>query len=267
MLDDLMSQIFSNAWTVLLFSAAVLLAMTEVGFRFGLRIHAAKDEPRKQQIGGAYAAVVGLLGLLIGFTFAMALDRYDKRRGLVIQEANAIGTTNLRSSLLPGPLQAPVKDLLRRYADVRLEYHLLADDVPKHAEGMRLSREIESELWNYAIQAAQDAPNEITATFIESLNEMIDTDAERIAARRARVPAGVSILLLVVAAFGSFTSGYSSGAHGARTMLNGLLMPLLITSVIVLIFDLTHPRQGFIGISQKPLIELRETMGPLSKAE
>ena len=98
----------------------MLLATTEVGFRFGLRLHAAKDEARKEQIGGIHAAVLGMLGLLLGFTFAMALERYDKRRILVIQEANAIGTTFLRASLLPEAHQAPVEDLLRRYLDLRL---------------------------------------------------------------------------------------------------------------------------------------------------
>jgi hypothetical protein len=259
-LDHLMSEIFSSAWIVLLFCGAVLIGMTELGYLFGLKLHQAKDAARKEQISSIHGAVLGMLGLLLGFTFAMALDRYDKRRGLVIQEANAIGTTFLRASLLPDEQQEPVKALLRRYVDVRLDYQSQADSPAKHAEGMRLSSEIESELWSHAIRASQAAPNDITATFIESLNETIDTDAERIAAGRSRIPAGVSIILLVVASFGSFTSGYASGAHGARTLLNSLLMPLLITSVIVLIFDLTHPRQGFIGVSQQPLIDLRETM-------
>lgn len=260
MVDDLLTNAFSSIWVALGVTVLVLLAMTEAGYRVGTRIQAAKGTGYKEQIGAIQGAVLGLLGLLLGFTFAMALQRYDKRRDLVLQEANAIGTTYIRASLLPGAQQAPARDLLRRYVEVRLKYQLLADEAANLAEGMRLSMEIESELWRHATQAAKEAPNDITATFIESLNEMIDTDAERIATGRARIPGEVSLLLLVVAGFGSFTSGYSSGAQGGRTILSGLLMPLLLTAIIVLIFDLAHPLQGLIGISQQPLIELRETM-------
>src|SRR5258705_3843054 len=147
-----------------------MLAFAETGFRLGLRLHTAKDGARKGQIGGIQGAVLGLLGLLLGFTFAMAVKRYDTRRGLVLQEANAVGTTYLRASLLPDAQQAPVKDLLRRYVDIRLKYWPLVDDPAKLAEGMRLIADIQGELWKHATEAAKEAPNDITATFIESLN-------------------------------------------------------------------------------------------------
>jgi hypothetical protein len=260
MIEDLLIRMFTREWTVLFLTAALLLVVAEVGFRFGSRRYTQKREAPTGHIGGIQAAVLGMLGLLLAFTFAMAVDRYDTRRKLVLQEANAVHTTYLRASLLPEAHQAPVKDLLRRYVDGRVKYQPLADDPAKLAEGRRLSGDIQTELWKHASEAAKEAPNDITVSFIDSLNETIDTDADRIAAGRAHIPSGVWLLLLVVAASGSFISGYGAGADGVRTILVNVFLPLLITVVIVLIFDLSHPRQGLIGISQQPLIDLQKSI-------
>ena len=134
------------------------------------------------------------------------------------------------------------------------------DDPAKRAEGMRLSADIEADLWRHATAAAKEAPNDITATFIESLNDVIDTDAERVAAMRVHIPGTVWFLLIIVAAFGCVITGYGAGADAARTTLGSVLLPLMITFVIVLIFDLSHPRQGLIGVSQQPLVDLQESM-------
>jgi hypothetical protein len=261
-MEKLIETIFGDQWLVLLVVAALLLALAEAGFRVGLRLHATKDEPRRSQIGGVQGAVLGLLGLLLGFTFAMAVGRYDTRRELVLKEANAVGTTWLRAGLLPEAHRAPVKDLLRRYVDVRLKYEALSGDPAMRAEGIRLSAGIENELWRHAEAAAREAPTAVTVSFITTLNEMIDTDAERVAAHRNRIPSGVWVLLVFVAAFGCFTSSYGSGAQGARSAFTSVLLPGLITIVILLIFDLTHSRQGFIGINQQPLIDLQQSIKP-----
>jgi hypothetical protein len=120
--------------------------------------------------------------------------------------------------------------------------------------------DLQAELWKHATEAAKEAPNDITATFIESLNETIDTDAARIAAMRAGIPSGVWLLLIVVAAFGSVTTTYGSGAEGARTKLGSVFLPLLIAVVIVLIFDISHPRVGLIQIGQQPLVDLQQSI-------
>lgn len=258
--EDFLIRVFTREWVVFLFTAALLLALAEVGFRFGKRLFASKNEARKGHIGGVQGAVLGLLGLLLAFTFSMAVGRYDTRRGLVLKEANAIGTTYLRASLLPEQHQAPVRDLLRRYVDVRVKYQPQVDDPARLAEGMRLSADIQAELWKQASEAAKEAPNNVTVSFIEALNETIDTDTARIAAGRARIPSGVWLLLLFVAAFGAFTSGYAAGGDGVRTALVNVFLPLLITIVIVLIFDISHPRQGMIGITRQPLIDLQKSI-------
>lgn len=190
MIDNILARLFASELLVFVLVMSLMVAFCEVGFRIGLRLYATKDAPRKGQIAGIQGAVLGLLSLLLAFTFAMAVDRYDTRRGLVLKEANAIGTTYLRASLLPDTHQAPVKDLLRHYVDTRLTYWPVVDDPAKRAEGIRLIRDIQTQLWKHATESAKEAPTDITATFIESLNQTIDTNAERIAAMRAEIPSG-----------------------------------------------------------------------------
>lgn len=252
--------VFENQWAFAAAVAAVLLGLSEVGYRVGLRLFATRDEARRSQISGVQGAVLGLLGLLLGFTYSMAVSRYETRRSLVLKEANCVGTTWLRASLLPEAHRAPVKDLLRRYVDARLKYQPLIREPAMFAELMRLCGEIESGLWQHAEAAAQEAPTPITASFIATLNEMIDTDAERIDAGRNNIPVLVAILVTVVAGFGCLMTAYGAGAHGARTGFANTALPLLITVVIVLIFDFTHSQQGFINISQQPLLDLQQTM-------
>jgi hypothetical protein len=260
MIDDILTRIFGNQLVVFVLVIFLMLAFAEIGFRLGLRLHEANDVARKGQIGGIQAAVLGLLGLLLGFSFAMAVERFDTRRGLVVHEANAIGTTHLRASLLPEAHEAPVKELLQRYVDVRLKYWPLVDDPAKFAEGTRLIGDMQAELWKHADEAAKEAPNDITATFIEALNETFDNDAKRIAAMRAGIPGGVWLLLVIIAAFGCATTSYAAGAEGARSKLGSVFLPLLITVVIVLIFDISHSRVGLIQIGQQPLVDLQQSI-------
>ena len=256
----MLNSIFTNEWGVLLTDMVILLAAAEVGFRLGLRLYRSKDEARRNQISGVQNAMLGLLGLLLGFTYAMGINRYDAHRLLVLKDANAIGTTWLRAGLLPRAQRAPVEDLLRRYVDVLLHYAPLVGDPAKFEEGIQHSREIENQLWQHAEAAASDAPTGTTTLFITALNDMINTGSERLDAFRNWIPTGIWVLLLIVAGFGCFTSSYGSGAQGVRSLFTNVFLPILITVVIVLIFDLTHSLQGVIGVSQQPLIDLQNSM-------
>src|SRR3954466_7885873 len=97
-----MTSLIDDEWIFVLVVGLVVLAASELGLRTGFRLHAKHDEARKSQLSGVQGAVFGLLGLLLGFTFAMAVGRHDARRTMVVQEANAIGTAWLRAGLLPG---------------------------------------------------------------------------------------------------------------------------------------------------------------------
>jgi hypothetical protein len=259
-MDDLLSRVFDHQGTFAVFVTLLLLILPEVGYRVGLRLYAAGDEARKSQLGALQGALLGMLGLLLGFTFSMAVERYDQRRQLVVIEANAIGTAWLRAGLLPGEHPQPVKDLLRDYVDVRLRAPQALRDPALLNEGLRRSAEIQATLWRHAEASAKEEPNDITATFIESMNSVIDTHAERLAASRRRIPTGVWLILVLVAAVGCWTSAYASGSQGVRSGFTSALLPLLIAVLILLIFDLTNERHGIIGVSQQPLIDLQSAI-------
>jgi hypothetical protein len=262
MTTPLLDSVFGNQWSMLLIVAVLLLALAETGVRLGWRLHEARDEARRSQVGGVQGAVLGLLGLLLGFTFAMAAGRYEGRRVVLLHEANAVGTAWLRAGLLPAAHRDPVRELLRRYVDARLRYEALGLDLAMATEGIRLSEDLHAALWRRAEAAATEAPTPVTVAFIASLNDVIDIHTERIAGLRHKIPTGVWVLLVVVAGFGCFTGAYGSGARGVRSGLTSFLMPLLVATVVGLIFDLSHPRQGVIRISQQPLLDLQQSMKP-----
>jgi len=111
-----------NEWLIVTIVIALFLSAIEIGFRLGRRGKAKGNEPTRSQVNVLQAASLGLLALLLGFTFSMALTRFDTRKQLVLDEANAIGTTFLRAQLLPDPARKEVSDLLRRYVDVGLSF-------------------------------------------------------------------------------------------------------------------------------------------------
>jgi hypothetical protein len=249
--------VFLEELVVALSVTIFLLAVEEVGYRMGRATSGAGDDARRDHIGAVSSIMLGLLSLLLGFSFSMAVERYSVRRDLVVKEANAIATTWLRAGLLPQPRRREAKRLLQRFVDVRLRLYAAAGDSLRVADALRLGAEIELQLWHDAEESANEAPNVVSVAFITALNQLIDTDAERIAAARNQVPGGVWMLLVVVAAIGCWTSAYAAGCSQVRSRLTSVLLPLIVSMVILLIVDLTHESRGSVGISQQPLIDLQ----------
>jgi hypothetical protein len=258
MLDQFLSRIFSS-WLVFAVLAIVLLALSEFGWRVGLA--RSRAQPEKAKDGGSVpAAVLTLLGLLLGFTFAMAVSRHDTRRELVVQEANSILTTARRARLLPEPQAANVGRLLREYVALRIEAHRETQFSQRFAALRKSSADLHEHLWNEAVTAAAKQPTPITASFIVSLNETIDFEATRIAAKRNHVPGAVWLLLLCVASCGLWLTGWEAGMARGHPFLARFLLPLLIAVVIALITDIDTPRGGLITLDERPLLELNDSL-------
>jgi hypothetical protein len=262
MIEGLVSRLFFSQWAVFVLVSALLLLLAEAGYRLGLFARARNPDAASGHSGSVQGAVLGLLGLLLGFSFAMAVGRHDVRRSLAVEEANSIGTTWLRADFLGEKRGEEARKLLRRYAECHLQGHQSANDKKRFESLLAESNGIQARLWSIAREAAAEKPDAITASFITTLNETIDLQTSRLAASRNHVPGAVWLLVLIVAACGAWASGYGSGTGGQRSIFSQIVFPALIAVVITLISDIDNPLRGMIGVSQKPMEDLLESMKP-----
>ena len=239
----------------------LLLIATELGFRRGRVIRGSLEDPAKSELTILQGAMVGLLSLLLAFTFAMAESRFETRRQLVLEEANAIGTTYLRSQALPQPDQTKVVTLLREYVANRLKYYAAGTDPEKLAEVNQRADQLQADLWSQAMDAINKDPHSIPAgLFISSLNEVIDLNMKRNIARQNHVPGAVLLLLFLVAILSMGIVGFGCGIGDWRNLSVTVTMCLIITLVILVIMDLDRPRRGYIRISQQSMVQLQDSI-------
>ena len=251
----------TNEWLIAFVMLALLLLATEVGFRVGLRTRRGVEESAKSQVGTITGAIIGLLALLLGFTFAMALSRFDLRKQLVLEESNAIGTTYLRSRLLPEPMKTDVRGLLHSYVETRLDYYRVGQGEEQLRKAVERTEELQDKLWAQATAAVEKDDREATTGyFITSLNEVIDLYSARLAATENHVPEIVLLLLFVLASVATATVAYGCGLGGHRHLFATTMVPILIVLVVTVIMDLDRPRRGFIRVSQESMTRLRDDM-------
>jgi len=238
--------------SIFLVSSIVILFASEIGRRIGVRRAARGGD----HIATLESAILSLLALMIGFTFAMALSRFEGRRDAVLNEANAIGTTALRARLLPAPHNAQALKLLREYVQVRLDITRRVPSAAELNDAIARSNAVQEALWGQALAAAaKDAGMVPTGIFIQTLNEMIDNQEKRLTAGRNRVPNIVLLALYGIAIGAGAFTGYGSGLEARRSRLPVYLTGILVSSVILLIQDLDRPNTGFITVSQQPMLD------------
>ena len=257
MLESFLSSLFPNQLCVLFGVSLTLFAAAEIGYRMGARVPPKEDHAFQNEISGYQSAVLGLLALLLGFTFSMALNHYNLRCSLIIQEANSIGTTWLRTSFLPGETREISRKLLRDYVTYRVNQDIPGSD---HQEDLRQISILQKALWKQVETAASTAPNPITASYITSLNETFDLASTRLAAHRVRVPGALWMILMIVSIFGIWSSGFSSGVNGRRALFLTVGLPILITLVLLLITDLSSPKRGLIRTDYSSMTDLRDSI-------
>lgn len=249
-----------NELAVVLVVFALFLIVAEFGFRRGRAVRNSLTDPLRAQLAVLQAAMMGLLGLLLAFSFAMAESRFETRQTLVVDEANAIGTASLRAQLLPEPWRGEVQKLLRNYVDERLAYYEAGTDRKKLDDANARAKEAQKELWAQAVAAAAAAPTPITALFIASLNNVIDLHEKRDAARRNHAPGIVLYLLFFVAIVSMGLAGFGCGLGNRRAAPIILATAVLIALVILVIMDLDRPRRGIIEVNQQSMINLRASL-------
>jgi hypothetical protein len=183
-----------------------------------------------------------------------AADRFDSRRGNVLEEANTIYTLYLQAGYLPEPYRTDVRELVREYVPLRI----VPEGGGDIAANVEASEEIQDELWAQAeIVATTLEQTDLIAQFVESVTDLIEIHEVRVTAGiYARVPDTVIVFLLILSVLGVGMVGYGAGLAGRRPIVVAALMILALTTTLVLVIDLDRPREGLLQVSQRPLIEV-----------
>ena len=240
-----------------------MLVCTEIGRRIGIARIARDPEGPTKGVATAEGAMLALLGLLIAFTFSGAASRFEDRRHLIAAETNAIGTAYLRIELLPADSQPAIRDLFRRYTDVRsITYQNVADEgatMAKLAEGGALQREI----WTKALIAARraEASPQAAMLLLPAVNEMIDITETREVATRIHPPAIIFVLLSGLSLVSALMVGYGT-ASSSRSWFHAAIFAAVLSVTVYVIVDLEFPRRGLIRVdaADESLVELRRSM-------
>jgi len=237
-----------------------IVVFNEFGFRIGRFVQIRTDHEVKTLTGSIQGSILGLLALLLGFTFSMSMQRFDNRSMALIDEANTIGTAMLRVQLLPEHHRATANEYFQRYVDLRITVGQV--DLTKREERKIFNDKISNlqhELWALAIFATNEDPRAATTgAFVKSLNDVFDSQGRRNALLQMHVPEVVLMLLFVVFISSGGILGYSGGLSGKRVFAPIMLVSLLITLIVFIIIDLDRPKRGLIQVDQTAMIELKD---------
>jgi hypothetical protein len=226
--------------------------------------HKLQEEDSHTEVSGAIiGAVFALLGLLIAFTFSGAYSRFDARRHLIVQEANAIGTAYLRLDLLPVSAQPPLRERFRAYAVTRAALYEKLTDASATRNELARTASLQKEIWN-SVVAASTGPQYLSTRLLllPALNEMIDIVTTRTVAIQTHPPALIWIMLFAIALACAGLTGYQAGISKRPGYFYHILLAAITASVLYVTLDIEYPRYGLVRLDtvNHVLVELAETM-------
>jgi len=253
--------VLQSAPTILIAIIIFILVIVFYVFGYRLRGWAIKKNPTEntQDLGAISGTLLGLLALLLAFTFGMSNSRFDTRRQLIVEEANAIGTAILRTDIYPDSMRQLLRGQLKEYVEARIAFIQAGMDVEKIIKTYLRAGEISSEIWSTATNyALTDDITTRTSQLIPALNDMIDITTTRRAAGEATIPDPIMYFLFILCICSAFLLGYERKNNFDWIVVVGF--SLMLSATVFTIIDLDRPRSGLIDMD-KPnakIIELRE---------
>ncbi len=241
---------------------AGMVALLETGRRIGVARLQQKGDAGKG-LGAVEGAVYGLLGLLIAFTFSGAAARFEARRHLLVEEANAIGTAYLRLDLLPDPARDSLKEKFRRYIDLRLEFYRKIQDPEAARQSFDGSVELQGRIWTEAVAASRTAPmQQAPMLLLPALNQMIDITTTRLVAMKVHPPSIIFLMLAGLSLVSALLAGYGMAESKTHSWLHIVLYAAILSFIIFVILDLEYPRWGLIRVdaADELLVSVRQSM-------
>jgi hypothetical protein len=241
-----------------------MLALIEVGRRIGMAKLARDPDGLSKGIGASEGAIFGLLGLVIAFTFSGAASRFEARRQLVTEEVNDIGTAFLRIDVVPEQVRPELRDLFRRYVDVRLAAYTNIESPSAVDASIAETSTLQNSIWAKAVEACRrpDVVGRPEVLFLPVLNQMFDITTTRRAATMNHPPPAIYMLLGALSLVGSLLVGYGSSTNKHRARLHAFVFAAITSLSIYMILDLEFPRLGLIRVdaADQLMIDLRKNM-------
>lgn len=242
---------------------AAVLASLEVGYRIGRNNSKKNPQLGFEGIGAMEAAIFSLVGLLLAFSFSGASSRFEARRQLIVQEANAIATAYQRLDLLPTAEQSELQHLFREYLDARLQGFQRILDRPVANEEFARAGRIEQQIWSRALAASRsDSTQNSSRLLLPALNQMSDIANQRAVALETYMPELIFGLLVGVVLMSGLLAGHAMARRPRRSWVHMLFFSAIISLTISVIFDFNYPRYGLIRIdaADNVLLQLRDSM-------
>ena len=245
-------------WIIGLVTLIFLVISVEIGYWIGLKVNIEMTQPMKAQISTIQTAILTIFTFLLGFTFAMALSRFDNRKQMVVKESNAIETAVLRSQLLPENQRAKMNGLFKEYVNVEFSITSRANTPIKEKKALNQEiKRLQTLMWAEAFNATENNPLSVPAgLFATSINQLIDIKTERDIAISNHVPEIVLLGLLLFASLAIGILGYGNGLAATHARYPAIILCIVITISFILIIDLDRPNRGLTKVSQESMIDL-----------
>jgi hypothetical protein len=246
-------------YPILVFGIAFLVLW--ISSRLGAWFHSKRREleaDEREDFGVIVAATLTLLGLVIGFTFSMAISRYDLRKTYEEAEANAIGTEYVRADFLPTGDAAKVRDLLKIYTDQRISFYRTRE----HESIQQINSataHVQDEMWNIVQTAAKAQPTPVMGLVVSGMNDVLNSQGYTQAAWWNRIPSAAWALMIAIGVFCNLLIGFGARRAGSNTLLF-LVLPLVVAISFFLIADIDSPRRGIIRVQPQNLISLQQSL-------
>jgi hypothetical protein len=253
-----MSNVTANPLLVFVFSCFILWLSAQAGM-FVLQRHRKLAEQMHEDFGVILAATLTLLGLIIGFSFSMAVNRYDQRKDFEEAEANAIGTEYVRADLLPAADATKLRALLKKYLDQRVLFYITHDEEQIRQINARTAQ-LQAELWSTVVAPAAAQPTPLVALAVSGMNDVLNSQGYTQAAWWNRIPIAAWGLMVAIAVCCNGLVGFGARHMKAKGIML-LILPLILSIAFLLIADIDSPRGGLIHVNPKNLVSLAESLG------
>jgi hypothetical protein len=252
-----MSTLTRSPYLISVVSFSLLYLSARIGERFR-RKRPSLEEGARQDLDVILTATLTLLGLIIGFSFSMAITRYDQRKMYEEGEANAIGTEYARADLLPSADAARVRTLLLRYLDQRIIFY---DDRDEHVlqQNAVSTAQLQNEMWATVQAPALERPTPVIALAVSGMNEVLNSEGYTQAAWWNRIPVAAWGLIVLISVACNLLFGYSSHRAGTE-VIRLLVLPVVLSVAFFFVADIDSPRRGAIRVYPQNLIRLAESL-------